>query len=337
MKASLRGPALITLAGTLLLLALGETAARLSSEPELLFQRRQRQLHYYDTKIRAVLLRPLQNIALYNPDGFSFTVVTDARGERDAYWPRFPSPAGDTPEIWLIGDSIMMGYGVDQRDHFAALLADTIGDYRIRNLAVDSLGARSIYRLLQRELELSPTTPQLVVWNFHASDFLDDPRDLVQTQSARSSWRAWLIYEAQHYSALLLWLRLQLAPPEENQLAAYEEEQKVADAHPTLLAIDQICALLRRRGAPLLFFTYPEIDRRSGLPGDGGVLKRQASERAAQGGAVILDLQAAFQQYGDGKSLYLPVDGHPSAAAQTLMLLHVGPEIRRLASFRRQS
>lgn len=332
-----RWPALVVIAAAfaafvvLAFLAV-EFALRRSDEVELQFYRQQRLLHCLDHQDQIISLCPNQDRRLTHPDGFQFHIRTNDSGEREVYDHGTP-PASACGEVWLIGDSIMMGYGVDQADHFAALLAATFPERRVRNLAVDSLGASAIGRRLSGELQRR-SAPSAVIWNFHASDYLDDPAEAERLDDNGFRPLFQLAFWLQRQSALLLWLRLQLAPPQENQLALPENEDdspapQIEPSHPTLQAVAGVAAEMQRRQIPFFFLIYPEIDRRRGLPAAESALKESAAAVAVAGGAREIDLHLDFQSDDAPSRLYIPVDGHPSAAAQLLFLRGVAGELRQ--------
>ncbi len=308
-----------------------ELLLRFVAPDDLRFRMADRALHCLDESGPFVFLCPDARLEFRHPAGFAYDVRTDSSGARD------PSAGSEPPkdacgDIWLLGDSIMMGYGVRGRDAFASLLATTLIDWRVRNLAVDSLGTAGILRSLERERERRSAAdaprvePRLLIWNFHASDFLDDARDSERLKSTAKT----ALFRAQFGLAKLSWTynwaRLLVREGEAPGLASSAAPEGEADAaDPVFAGIRSIAARTQSLDAPLLFVIYPEIDRRNGLPATTLPRKLQAARIATEAGAVTLDLSAAFQAESARTDLYLPEDGHPGPGAQAIFYREIAP------------
>jgi hypothetical protein len=108
---------------------------------------------------------------LFTAPDFSSTVHIDARGFR-AMPPPPPSPRG---RVWVLGDSVAFGYGVDDDQTFSARLAATHPELAVENLAVSGYGTDQELLLLRRELARGrPGEPTTLVVTFYLNDLLDN-------------------------------------------------------------------------------------------------------------------------------------------------------------------
>jgi len=263
-----------------------------------------------------------------HPFGFRFRVRTNERGERIV--PDQPEPHKTVCRVWFIGDSIGMGYGVDDSATAAALLARETG-CRVRNLSVDSLGSFGALRRFRTALRDAQTHPDLVVWNFHPSDFQDDALYLARRDSAiRGVIFTWRFRISQMFYTVNA-LRLLAGTPFHERSVGSQAEQatdapEIAADHPTLRNLEKLGALLDKNDVPGLFLTYPEIDWSDGQPARADPLKLRAAEVARRAGFALLHTEDRFRRYAarhpvppdQASPLYLPRDGHPAGPAQRI-------------------
>lgn len=307
-----------------------ELLLRAIAPDDLRFRMADRALHCLDEAGPFVFLCPDVHLEFQHPAGFAYDMRTDSSGARDPYDGR--SPDGACGEIWLLGDSIMMGYGVRGGDAFASLLAQTLPDWRVRNLAVDSLGTAGILRALERESARSSLAaesrigPRLFIWNFHASDFLDDARDRERINSSLKTTLFRAQFELAKLSWTYNWARLLVREGESPSLASSLAPEGEADpSDPVFAGIRAIAARTGSLNAQLLFVVYPEIDRETGRPATTLPRKLQAARVASEAGAAVLNLSDAFFAESARTDLYLPEDGHPARGAQAIFYREITP------------
>ncbi|MCR9144428.1 MAG: hypothetical protein NXI24_19475 [bacterium] len=374
-----RGSLLFGLIVLLLTLAGAELLVRMNPGPELQFRRAERALHCLDSETGQILLCPNRRLEFEHPAGFQYGVTTNARGERTAYPDSHGSdgdsnqsrqdqsaqdhsvhdpdqnPSSDSarPEVWLIGDSIAMGYGNDDREVLAYLLARDLPQYRIRNLGVDSLGSCGILSVFQRALAERQSRagsagggPRHTIWIFNPSDYTDDLRDLRRGDSVLLSaafrTRFWLTKTF----ALPDFFRSALAhrnPEAETESPGEDPGVQTVPApivsataaprdpnHPTYVCAREIFQLAGKhhmqQGHSLILLVYPDIDRQNGGPLASDPLKAPIIELArAAPGVRLRNLQALFDEHRHLPDLYLPEDGHPGPDSQELFRLGVRP------------
>lgn len=303
------------------------------------------------------MLCPNKSLEFSHPAGFRYRVTTDERGERSP-----PSQTASVTrdqtntagEVWLLGDSIAMGFGNDDQDTLAYRLARSLPQKRVRNLGVDSLGACGIHSRYRAALDLArhpqarggagdprgSRSPGHTIWIFNPSDYADDPRDLGRRSSALRSLafrlRVWLTRRLALPDALRLLFATAIAGHKNSDplLAAPLAVTPRAPAdpeHPTYACARAIFELgagdASQNGRPFLFLVYPDVDRRNGRPLPApDPLKAPMIALAREFPTVqVLDLQVLFERNGARNDLYLPQDGHPGPGAQRLFHLGVRP------------
>ena len=301
---------------------LAEALLRWPGHPEVVFKLADKRLHCLDPDGFRIRLCPDVSIAFEHPFGFDYRITTDARGERIVY--ATTPDAGDArPEVWIIGDSIAMGYGQSDADTFAALIGAARGDLRVRNLGIDALGAAGILSVLEGALEDARANgrprPVRVFWIMHMSDFIDDVHDLHLAASGRarlirrfhffmSSWSATYNF-ARHVAE-------QWALSRKRNVYTAEDtapEPPPLD-HPTFGNIDRALTLAREQGLDLYFVFYPNVDHATGRTGQDYTLENILKEFIGERDGRIIDTRPAFMASGRD-DLYLPTDGHPAPAA----------------------
>ncbi len=300
---------------TTVCLCLAEILLRWPGHADVRFKLADKRLHCLDSGGRRVRLCPGARVDFVSPFGFAYTVTTDINGERTTY--PDGTPPAEAPEIWIIGDSIAMGYGLDDRDTFAALLARRRSDLRVRNLGVDALGAGGTLAILLDGLERASRSgtnpPAHVFWIMHMSDFIDDPADeVLAASSARLALRRAHFFASRHsavYNLLKHWSEQGRLSQRAN---VYTERAEVpAQSHPTLRHIAAAITLAREREIPLSFVFYPNVDHATGRTGSDYRLERFLTRFIQERGGTTIDTRPPFLA-ADRDDLYLPVDGHPA-------------------------
>ncbi len=165
----------------------------------------QRQIHKYDPEYY-VDLEPSLNLRIQHfLDWFDIQFSTNERGYRGT------APVDNTkPQIICIGDSIAMGYGVNDKDAFCSMLdnyKDSNGiEYQVINLSVDAYGSSAIALKLKRHL---PTLNPKVIYYFPSVG--DDVDEVGFYQKKNSSWNENLFkfqFQATKRSYLVLALKV---------------------------------------------------------------------------------------------------------------------------------
>ncbi len=326
------------------LVVLSEIAGRTLANPAVTYMLLDKQLHCLEPDGFTIGLCPDVNLTLRHPRGFEYRISTNARGERRASELLAP-PVSSDRAAWVLGDSIAMGFGVHDRETFPYRLAAK-HRLNVANLGVDGLGARAVLMRFRRALKQhekpglkskSKSKPILALRIVHPSDFLDDERD---ERYARAPLRAALFrahFRLARWSALYNWMRWfakyrHVKPPEPRKkvinpakppasTTAKRIRPRTADLkHPTFKYTEALIREARGAKIPLVFVIYPAWNGGTGLPrSDYKDLRGLPAFIESRGGRLI-DLAGAFRNASDPAALYIPGDGHPSAAAARVFL-----------------
>ncbi|KAA3609448.1 MAG: hypothetical protein DWQ01_08935 [Planctomycetota bacterium] len=168
------------------------------ADPEIFrFVLAARRLHRY-TEWSRIDLRPNQSEHFYltRDDG---SPVLDFRLSTDAQACRSPRPQQAQPAlrpdgsrritVHCVGDSMTMGWGVEDGESYPEQLAGMLGeDYRVVNLGVDGIGLIAAWHRCMVMAEEHP--PDYVLYQFISNDWLEDEQTL-KVQSRGSLSHAW--------------------------------------------------------------------------------------------------------------------------------------------------
>ncbi|TGK87946.1 hypothetical protein EHQ24_00960 [Leptospira noumeaensis] len=117
-------------------------------------------------------LCPNRNETFTRADGKTWDIQTNQFGER------ILSKDTNPIHLWLIGDSMAMGYGLPTNKTPAFYLKSK---YKIdvRVIAVDAIGTNGIYQFLKESFDstIREDHPNKVYWIWNPSDFIDDERE----------------------------------------------------------------------------------------------------------------------------------------------------------------
>lgn len=289
------------------------------SRPDLAIERQYRSAHCFEQSY--LLLCPSVQGTFLRPDGSFWTMTVDDRGERIV-----PESKPGQPEIWWIGDSISMGYLLD--DENTTPFAFAAAGYNVRNLGSDSLGTKGIaFRLYQalkaNEQEHHPA-PQHIFWIYNTSDFVDDLKDLRFESNLLYRLAFRLHYELSRRSALYLLIRSK--PADMNQLPPGFDAAP-PDDHPTFVNLKSLAREVAARGLSLTILVYPGMNPETGGPGVEDPTTAKLIEFLRENRIVtnghpvfdVIDLREDFVRLQqNGQSPYIKLDGHPNDIAARL-------------------
>jgi lysophospholipase L1-like esterase len=158
-------------ASLLVLLVLAEIALRVVDPPILRFAYAMRQAFGYAGWTH-IDLRAGQDVELHLPrydgeDLFRFRLASDPRGLR------MPAPPGTGTAVHCIGDSLTMGWGVENEETFPAALGRVLGaGHRVANVGCTAYGLIAAMEKSRRVRDELP--PAAIVYLFCPNDFDDD-------------------------------------------------------------------------------------------------------------------------------------------------------------------
>lgn len=204
---------LFTILFTLVFLEIG---LRLLKPKAIHFYWIQRQIHKYDPDYY-VDLEPNLNLRIQHfLDWFDIQFSTNERGYRAT-----ASVDNTKPQIICIGDSIAMGYGVNDKDVFCSMLdnyKDSLGnEYQVINLSVDAYGSSAIALKLKKHL---PTLNAKVIYYFPSVG--DDVDEASFYQKKNSTWNETL-FKLQFQATKLSYLILALKVTQEQLFIKFQE------------------------------------------------------------------------------------------------------------------
>jgi hypothetical protein len=282
---------------------------------------------------------------VWTPD-FKHDYVADAHGFRNAEpWPM-------DPDVVVIGDSLVFGYGVERDQAWPQALERQLPGLRVLNLGLIGSGPQQYLRIYRHVAK--PLAPKLVVVGFFArNDFWDAGKFdewlkeggegnyiVWRSRGGGSTTRRWLQGHSYAYAlaqfarsatrrraggdpTLVEWVdgtTLQLMPDSAARLIALAR----ADTPTFALTKDAMRELrdeIAADGAELLVVLQPSKEETyvsfAGLP----TLDHAATIRVAfdELGIDYLDLAPVFRDHADvGERLFYPTDGHPNAMGYQL-------------------
>ncbi|WP_210409700.1 LA_2486 family SGNH/GDSL-type esterase [Leptospira levettii] len=106
-------------------------------------------------------------------DGKPWDIQTNETGERIT---NSNLPEKNETVVWLLGDSMAMGYGLPTKKTIAFLL-ETKYKIKTRVIAVDAIGTNGISNLYMDTLIQTNKNPNSIYWIWNPSDFIDDERE----------------------------------------------------------------------------------------------------------------------------------------------------------------
>lgn len=230
-------------------------------------------------------------------------------------------------EIWLLGDSMAMGYNLPEKDTLAFLLQKKT-DFFVRILAVDAVGTKAIQRILQNALVRYKTdcNPVQIYWIWNPSDFLDDEREI-----HLAGWKKifFLIhFQLSKYSYLYSFFLNQRDP---NKYTSKEEKPKLFDKdHITYRNLAETIDWKKNMNLPLTFIFFWGMDK-----------KGKADTTDPNYDAFVsflndkkedyIDLRPLLQRENQS-NLYIPGDGHPANGLNQLFANSIQNHLKMLAA-----
>jgi lysophospholipase L1-like esterase len=275
-------------------------------------------------------------------------VHTNALGLRDHEITREPAPG--TLRVLALGDSQTFGNGLDLEETWPKQLERALPTapgrrWEVINAGVPGTDTWQHEIFLHRLLDV--TNPQVVVLGLYVNDVVPrhDPR-VADTAERTNNWEKRLTYGLKR-SAVVTWLFYRVYLPwharREDQAVSVEEQVLAGRNDPraergwrqveqSLTAMKQGCD---GRGITLIVAVLPRRDQVSGARPERAYNQRALAVATAHGIEVIdllPDLSAAYRVQGMG--LFVPWDGHNSAAANRVIAATLAPRLADVASRR---
>lgn len=235
----------------------------------------------------------------------AFKLTTNELGER------ITGSASTGPEIWLLGDSIVSGFGLDDASSAPFLIAQS--GVRVRNMAVDGLGPAGTLSRFQENL--ASGKPARAYYLFDFSEFEDVARE--ESFASSRTKRFFLSADTivSRYSLFYCLLRSARTQPAPVHSAA---ASSVSPDHPAFTILRSLLHEAKKSGVEMAVIVYAGggLD---GRPGPDQSYQDLVAATALAEKTTVLDLRSEFIKRSMQETLYIPGDGHPSEAGARII------------------
>ncbi|TGK43820.1 LA_2486 family SGNH/GDSL-type esterase [Leptospira andrefontaineae] len=326
-----------------------EVALRLPYFPSVQFRLDDKKLHCLQTSgnllsIPWMRLCPNQSLDLYHPEkNIQYHVSTDFRGERitsavnatisdRASWNSYNK---GIPEIWVLGDSVALGYLVSDQESLPwtldSILEQRNSQIKVRNLGVDALGSFGIQeRLIEVLKDSSP--PKAAYWIYHISDFTDSYRELELQNSVKKRILVRVSYVLSIFSAVFNTFKIvyeKYKPESADNLVIPSSGSVLGPDHPHRKAAISLFEFVKEKKIPLILVFLPEPNEKYEPVVDSALVK-EVRQIAIDSGISLLDLQQPIYDFWrkNSKEIFLPKDGHPNPTLYRFIAQELGKNIR---------
>lgn len=234
-------------------------------------------------------------------DGKSWDILTNSTGERILSKTQF---LNSPTKVWLIGDSMSMGYGLPTKETIAFVLENKF-KLKVRVLAVDAIGTNGILSLYLHSYENTKQEdlPTHVYWIWNPSDFIDDEREKTGFKK--------IIYPLHFYLTRNLLLYQYLIPSPKSNVYTNGVPYLYPNSHITYTNLNQFFTKgMQNKERLTVLFSWGMAP--NGLPDTNDPNYDRANEFFQKHGIRNLDLRKKTEdQFAKGKKIYIPNDGHP--------------------------
>ncbi|PKA15326.1 LA_2486 family SGNH/GDSL-type esterase [Leptospira haakeii] len=325
-----------------------EVLLRLPYFPSVQFRLEDKKLHCLETSgglfsIPWMRLCPNQSLELYHPEkNIRYRVSTDFRGERITYRVGADvndisggnSSKQDVPEVWVLGDSVALGYLVSDQESLPwalnSILEQKNTRIRVRNLGVDALGSFGIQERLTEVLKDS-SPPIVAYWIYHISDFTDSYRELQLQNSVKKRIFVRVSYILSKYSAVFNTFKIvyeRYKPESAENLVIPSSGSVLGPDHPHRKAAISLFEFVKEKKIPLVLVFLPEPNEKYEPVVDSALVK-EVRQIAIDSGIPVLDLQQTIYDYWkkDSQEIFLPKDGHPNPSLYRFIASEIEKDI----------
>ena len=285
--------------------------------PDLESDRLYRLAHCFED--RFLLLCPSVNGEFLRPDKNIWKLHTDQNSQRITDF----SNSKTLPTIWWIGDSITMGYLLNDIETAPAQFRRNSRHFNVQNLGSDSIGTIGIWYRLKKALHIvdDSAKPIHVFWIYNTSDFVDDLKDIRIQDSILYRVAFRIHYQISKYSTFYLLLR-SASTADMNHLPSGFLEAPTAD-HPTFKNLLSFKKYLKQNNLSVTILVYPGFDPLKKGPAMDDPTTESLIEFLNKHQDLTyfdyIDMRPIFDKLTkQNVPLYLPIDGHPNQKAAAL-------------------
>ena len=293
----------LILFSSLFILLLFEFTLRFYPSKRLLYKYIDKQVHCLDKKGIKILFCPNVNKRIVHYRDFSYQLTTDSLGKRIT--PKIDSQNS----YWVIGDSLSMGYGVDDNESFPYLLGKKL-NARVENFAVDSMGSLAIKEYFEESLSLYKK-PKAVFWIFSVSDFIDDLKfiRLKRNFSYRILFKLQFYLRKNFYSFNYLKLILEDLNFSKERNSYLKSKINISSFNLTYKAILDIQKISKNSKIPLYIMMAPDMNI-NGKPDFNSEIQQNVKQFFFKNSITFIDLSKEFRE---PNHYYIKNDGHYSS------------------------
>lgn len=329
---------------SIFLFLLLEVLLRLPYFPSVQFRLDDKKLHCLQTSgslfsIPWMRLCPNRSLELYHPEkNIRYHVSTDSKGERFTYEGKIDgrsSYKANSPEVWVLGDSVALGYLVSDQESFPwaldSILEQRNTQIRVRNLGVDALGSFGIQERLTEVLKDS-SPPIAAYWIYHISDFTDSYRELELQNSGTKRIFVRISYILSKYSAVFNAFKIvyeKYKPESADNLVIPSSGSVLGPDHPHRKAAITLFEFVKENKIPLVLVFLPEPNENYEPVLDSALVK-EVRQIAIDSQIPVLDLQQPIYDFWKkgSQEIFLPKDGHPNPALYRFIAEELAKDIR---------
>ncbi|MEI1279236.1 SGNH/GDSL hydrolase family protein [Leptospira venezuelensis] len=330
------------------LFGLLEILLRLPIFPSVQFRLDDKKLHCLQTSenldsIPWMRLCPSQSLELFHPEkNIRYHISTDFRGERitsnngsnGADLADRNSYNADRHEIWVLGDSVALGYLVSDQESLPwaldSILEQKNEHVKVRNLGVDALGSFGIQERLTEVLKES-SPPQAAYWIYHISDFTDSYKELELQSSLKKRILVRVSYILSKYSAVFNAFKIvyeKYKPESAENLVIPSSGNVLSPDHPHRKAAISLFEFVKEKKVPFTLVFLPEPNEKYDPVVDSALVK-EVRQIAVDSKIPVLDLQQPIYDFWkkNNQEIFLPKDGHPNPALYSFIAQEIAKDI----------
>lgn len=232
-------------------------------------------------------------------DGKPWDIQTNEMGERITN-----ANLSETNQttVWLLGDSMAMGYGLPTGQTIAFLL-ETKYKIKTRVVAVDAIGTNGISNLYLDTYNQSSNKPNFIYWIWNPSDFIDDVREKKGIQK--------YLYPIHFYLSRNSSLYNSLRPSRQTNVYTNGIPTLYPNTHPTYSFLKTFFqnSIYNKEQWKILFSWGMAPN---GTPDTNDPNYDVAKRFFESEGMVTIDLRSETEVlFFQKKQIYIPNDGHP--------------------------